>query len=201
MTIKNWYPLPLIDEINDHFSVAPVFTKIDVKNIYYRLWIREGDEWKTDLQTRYGLFEYLVMPFGLTNALVSFQFYIDGVLRQYFDITVIVYLSDVLVFLQNSSQHEEHVQEVFKALLKAGLYAKLSKCLFSVTRIPFLGFILTDNGVLMEGDSISTNLNWQEPESVRDIQSFLGFANFYRRFVKEISRIADPLTDMTNELT
>ncbi len=197
MTIKNRYPLPLIDGILDRLSDARVFTKVDVKNAYYRLQIQEGDEWKTAFQTRYGLFEYLVMPFGLTNAPASFQSYIHGVLRLSLDITVIVYLDDVLVFLCNPSQHDKHVQEVLKALLKAGFYAKLSKCLFSVTRISFLGFILTDKGVEMEEDRISTILDWPEPESVREVQSFLGFANFYRRFVKGFSRIAHPLTETT----
>ncbi len=90
MTIKNRYPLPLIDEISDRLSGARVFTKVDVKNAYYRLRIREGAEWKTAFRTRYGLFEYLVMPFGLTNAPASFQFYIHGVLKPSLDITVIV---------------------------------------------------------------------------------------------------------------
>ncbi len=138
-----------------------------------------------------------MMPFGLTNAPASFQSYIHGVLRPYLDIMVIVYLDDVFVFSRNSSQHEKHVREVLKALLKAGLYAKLSKCLFSVTCIPFFGFILTDKGVEMEEDRISTILNWPEPESVCEVQSFPGFTNFYRRFVKEFSGIAHPLTDTT----
>ncbi len=180
MTIKNRYPLPLIDEILDRLSGARVFTKIDVKNAYYRLRIQEGDEWKTAFRTRYGLFEYLVMPFGLTNAPASFQSFINGVLRPYLEITVVVYLDDVLVFSRNPFQHEKHVQEVLKVLFKARLYAKLSKCLFSVTRILFLGFILTDEGVEMEEDRISTIFNWPEPEFVCEVQSFLGFANFYR---------------------
>ncbi len=180
MTIKNLYPLPSIDEILDRLSGARVFTKVDVKNAYYRLRIRESDECKTAFQTGFELFEYLVMPFGLTNAPASFQSYIHRVLRPYLDIKVIVYLDDVLVFLRNPSQHEKHVREVLKAFFKAGLYAKLSKCLFSVTRTPFLGFILTDKSVEMEEDRISTILNWPEPESVREVQSFLGFANFYR---------------------
>ncbi len=159
MTIKNRYPLPLIDEILDRLSDARVFTKVNVMNAYYRLRIREGDEWKTAFRTRYGLFEYLVMLFGLTNAPASFQSYIHRVLRPYLDITVIVYLDDVLVSSRNPFQHEKHVREVPKALLKAGLYAKLSKCLFSVTRIPFLEFILTDKGVEMKEDRISTILN------------------------------------------
>ncbi len=138
----------MINEILERFSVARVFTKIDVKNAYYRLRIREGDEWKTEFRTRYGLFEYLVMRFGLTNAPASFQSYTNRVLRPYLDITAIVYLDDVFVFSRNPSQHEKHVREVLKTLLKAGLYAKLSKCLFSVTRIHFLGFILTEKKAL-----------------------------------------------------
>ncbi len=197
MTIKNQYPLPLIDEILDRRSGARVFTKVDVKYAYYRLRIREDDEWKTALRTRYGRFEYRVMPFGLTNAPASFQFYIHGVLRPYLDITVIVYLDNVHLSSCNPSQHEKHVREVLKALFKVGLYAKFSKCLFSVTRIPFVGFILTDQSVEMEKDCISTILNWPEPESVREVQSFHAFANFYRRFVKGFSRIAHSLTDMT----
>ena len=187
----------MIDEILDPLSDARVFTKIDLKNAYYRLQIREGDEWKTAFRTRYGLFEYLVMPFRLINAPASFQSYINGALWPCFDITVIVYQDVILVFWRNSSQHKKHAREVFKALLKAGLYAKLSKCLFSVTRILFLAFIVTDERVEMEEDRISTILNWPEPESVREVQSFLGFANFYRQFVKGFSRIAHPLTDTT----
>ena len=103
MTIKTRYPLPLINEILDRLSDARVFTKIDMKNAYYRLRIREGDEWNTAFRTRYGLFKYLLMPFELTNAPTSLQSYINGVLRHYLDITVIVYLYDVLVFLYNLS--------------------------------------------------------------------------------------------------
>ncbi len=103
MTIKNRYLLPLIDEILDRLSGARVFTKVNVKNAYYRLRIREGDKWKTAFRTRYGLLEYLVMPFGLTNAPASFQSYIHRLLRPYLDITVIVYLDDVLVFSPNLS--------------------------------------------------------------------------------------------------
>ncbi len=121
MTKKNQYLLPLIDEILDFLSNARVFTKIDLKNAYYRFWIREDDEWKTAFRTRYGLFEYRVMPFELTNAPASFQSYIHGLLRPYLDITVIVHLDDVFMFLRDSSQYEKHVQKVLKALLKAGL--------------------------------------------------------------------------------
>ncbi len=137
------------------------------------------------------------MQFGLTNAAASFQSYINRVFGPYFVIKVIVYLANVLVFSRNPSQRKKHVWEVLKAFLTVGLYAKSSKCLFSVTRISFPGFILTDKGVETEEYCNSTISNWPEPESVREIQSFLGFAKFYRRFVKVFFRIAHPLTDTT----
>ncbi len=99
----------MINEILDRLSAARGFTKIDVKNAYYRFQIQDGDEWKTAFRTRYGLFEYLVMQFRLTNAPASFQSYISEVLRLYFDITVIVYLDDVFVFSRNHYQHKKHV--------------------------------------------------------------------------------------------
>ncbi len=119
MTIKNRYPLPLIDEILDRLSGAQVFTKVDVKNAYYHLQVREGDELKTAFQIQYGLYEYLVMPFGLINTPISFQSYIHGVLRLHLNITVRVYPDDILVFLRNPSQHQKNVQKVLKALLTA----------------------------------------------------------------------------------
>ena len=101
------------------------------------------------------------------------------------------------MFLRDPIQHKKQVRKVLKALLKAGIYAKLSKCWFSFTRIFFLGFILTDNGVEIEEDRMSTILNWPAPESVFEVQSFLRFANFYFQFVKGFSKIAHPLKDMT----
>lgn len=197
ITQKNRYPLPLIDEIMDRVCGARIFTKIDVRNAYYRIRIREGDEWKTAFRTRYGLYEYLVMPFGLTNAPASFQSYIHEVLREYLDIFVIVFLDDILIYSTEEGQHEQHVRTVLKALLTAGLFAKLPKCLFSVKRVPFLGYVITDTGVEMEADRVSTIVNWPEPESVREVQTFLGFVNFYRRFIQGFSRIAAPLTETT----
>ena len=133
ITMKNHYTLLFINEILHRLNSAQVFTKIDLKNAYYRLCIRGGDEWKTTFRTRYGLYESLVMLFGLTNAIASFQSYIN-------------------MFSRDLSQHEKHVQGVLKALLKAGLNARIRKCLLSVTRLPFLGFIFTDKGVKMEED-------------------------------------------------
>jgi hypothetical protein len=196
ITIKNRYPLPLVGEILDRLSGAKIFTKIDIKNAYYRIRIRKGDEWKTAFRTRYGLYEYLVMPFGLTNAPASFQAYIQEVLREFLDVTVIVFMDDILVFSADPAKHSEHVREVLQALLTAGLYANLDKCLFGVTEVPFLGFVITNQGVAMEQDRVQTITTWPPPASIREIQVFIGFINFYRRFIKAFSRIAAPITEM-----
>ncbi|SLM35363.1 Reverse transcriptase domain [Lasallia pustulata] len=158
ITQKNRYPLPLIDKIMDLVCGARVFTKIDVKNAYYRIRNWEGNEWKTAFRTRYRLYEYLVMLFGLTNAPASFQSYIHGVLREYLDIFVIVFLDDILIYSREESQHEQHIRIVLEALLIAGLFASF-------------------------------------PKSVREVQTFLGFVNFYRKFIQGFSCIATPLTE------
>ncbi len=196
MTIKNQYLFPLVDIIFHRLNGAWVFIKIDMKNAYYRLWMQEGDEWKTAFRTRYGVIEHLVVPFGLKNAPASLQSYIDRLFKPYLQIKVIVYLNDVLLSSCNSSQNKKDFQDVLKAFFKNGLYAKLNKCLFSVTRILFIGFILTDKGVEIEEDCISTIFNHPEIESVCEVESFLGFANFYCRFVKRFSRMEYPLTDI-----
>ena len=137
------------------------------------------------------------MPFGLTNTPASFQSYIHGVLRKYLDIFVIVFLDDILIYSREESQHEQHVRTVLEALLTAGLFMKLSKCLFSVKRMPFLGYVITNTRVEMEMDRISSIVNWPEPESVCEVQTFLGFVNFYQRFIEGFSCIAAPLTEAT----
>ena len=140
ITVKNRYPLPLITEALDRLSGAKIFSKLDIKDAYHRIRIRAGDEWKTAFQTQFGLFEYLVLPFGLTNAPASFQSYINRALSEYLNIFCIVYLNDVLIYSETEAEHVEHVQKILTQLLKFKLYVKLSKCMFHVTEIDFLGF-------------------------------------------------------------
>ena len=149
---KNQYSLLLINKIMNHVCGAQIFTKIDVQNAYYYIYIHKGDEWKTAFCTQYGLYKYLIMPFSLTNAPVSFQSYIHKVLHEYLNISVIVFLDDILIYSMEESQHKQHVRIVLKALLVVELFMKLSKCLFSVKCVPFLRYIITDTGVEMEAD-------------------------------------------------
>ena len=159
--------------------------------------IRKGDEWKTAFRTQYGHFEYQVMPFGLTNAPASFQGYINKIFVEKLDIFVIVYLDDILIYTKDDGDgHVAAVQWVLEQLRKFSLYANLKKCRFHQDEVWFLGYVVSSKGIRMEDEQIEAVKQWPEPQSVRDIQVFLGFANFYRRFIQGFSRIAAPLTSM-----
>ena len=130
VTVKNRYPLPLITEIMDRVTGAQYFSKIDLKDAYYRLRIKAGDEWKTAFRTRYGHYEFMVVPMGLTNSPATFQAYINQTLRGLVDDFCIVYLDDILVFSKTQEEHAEHLRRICERLREAELYVKPSKCQF-----------------------------------------------------------------------
>ena len=201
LTIKNRYPLPLIGESLDRLSWAKRFTQLDLTSAYHQMRIKEGDKWKTAFQTRYGHFKYQVMPFGLSNVPASFQGYINKILAKKLDIFVIVYLDDILIYTEDPGQgHVEAVRWVLDVLRRHGLFANLKKCRFHKDEVRFLGYIVSAQGVRMEDERIEAVKNWPEPTSVRNIQVFIGFANFYRRFIRGFSRIAAPLTSLLKQL-
>jgi hypothetical protein len=196
ITVKDRTPLPLISETLDRLSGAQVFSALDLKDAYYRIPIKKGDEWKTAFRTRYGHFEYLVMPFGLTNAPATFQAYINKALAGYLDEFCVVYLDDILIYSKNNEEHTRHLRLVLERLRKYGLYANRKKCHFYTDSVDFLGFVVSNQGVSMDVRRVETIADWPSPTSYKDIQQFLGFANFYRRFIKDYSRIARPLTSL-----
>ena len=203
ITIINQYPLFLIGKSLNRLDQARRFTHLDLTNAYHRMRIREGDKWKTAFRTQYNHFEYQVMPFGLSNAPATFQGYVNKILAEKLDIFVIVYLDDILIYTEDPGQpHVEAVRWVLDQLRKYSLFANLKKCRFHQDEVCFLGYIVSSKGISMEAKRIEVVRKWPEPKSVRDIQVFLGFANFYRRFIQGFSRIAAPLTSMlktTNE--
>ena len=135
------------------------------------------------------------MPFGLTNVLGSFQGYVNKILAEKLNIFVIVYLDDILIYTKDPGKaHVEAVQWILKVLKKYGLYANLKKCRFHKDEVRFLGFVVSRDGIRMEEERIDAVKKWPEPQSVQDIQVFIGFANFYQRFIKGFSKIAAPLT-------
>ncbi|KAH7492800.1 hypothetical protein FOMA001_g2149 [Fusarium oxysporum f. sp. matthiolae] len=198
-TIKDRTPLPLITELKDRLQGKKIFTALDLKGAYNLIRIKEGDEWKTAFRTRFGLFEYLVMPFGLTNAPATFQRMINSVLRQYLDIFVVCYLDDILIFSDNEEEHREHVHKVLRKLQDAKLLVEPEKSHFHVTKVDFLGHTITPGEIRMEQKKISAVAEWKVPTNVKETQAFLGFANYYRRFIKRFSKIAIPLTELTKK--
>ena len=197
LTIKNRYPLPLIGKSLDRLGWAKRFTQLDLTRAYHQMRIKEGDEWETAFQIRYGHFEYQVMPFGLSNAPASFQGYINKILAEKLNIFVIVYLDDILIYTEDHSQgHVEAVWWVLDLLRKNGLFTNLKKCQFHKNEVRFLEYVVSSQGIWMEDKRIEAVRNWPKPKSVRDIQVFIGFANFYRRFIWGFSKIAAPLTSM-----
>lgn len=193
VTIKNRYPIPLISEILDRLSGAKVFTKLDLKNAYHRIRIKAGDEWKTAFRTRYGHFEYLVMPFGLANAPATFQSYINKALAEYVDVICIVYMDDILIYSDDRETHVRDVCAVLARLKAFDLYCNLKKCKFFVNEVDFLGFIVGTQGIRMDPARVETIQRWPVPTEYTHIQIFLGFCNFYRRFIEAYSRISAPL--------
>jgi len=161
--------------------------------------IAKGDEWKTAFWTRYSAFEWSVMPFGLTNALASFQRFMNDLFSDLLDVCIVVYLDDILIYSNDITQHREHVKEVLKRLQKAGLYVKAEKCEFHSDSVEYLGYVLSPFGLTISDAKVKTIQEWPEPKKVKDIQSFLGFANFYRCFIFNYSNIVIPLTRLTRK--
>ena len=145
-------------------------------------------------RTWYGHFEYMVMPFGLANAPATFQAYINRALAGLVDVTCIMYIDDILIYFKDPKAHRWHVTEVLERLRKHGLYVKLSKCKFSTDAVEFLGYMIGPDSVAMESSRVEMILKWPVPCTYREIQVFLGFTNFYRRFIANYSRIATPFT-------
>lgn len=156
-----------------------MFTQLDLRDAYHRIRIKEGDEWKTAFHTRYGHYEYLVMLFGLVNTPATFQAYINHVLSDLLDVCAVAYLDDILIYSANVADHVQHVCQIFEQLRKYWLYAKMSKCRFHVDTVNFLGFMVNPKGIFMEESWVQSIKDWPEPTCIRDIQVFLGFANFY----------------------
>jgi len=149
ITIKDRYPLPLIQEIQDRIQGSIYFTKYDITNIYNRLRIKENDEWKTVFRTKYGYYEYTVMPFGLTNTPAVFQRFIFSVLEKYLDIFVIVYLDDILVFSKTMEKYIQYNKKVLQKLREAKVILKLKKYKFHVQETDFLGYVISNRGFSM----------------------------------------------------
>jgi hypothetical protein len=179
ITRKNRYPLPLVADLLNCVQGCKHFTALYLKNAYNLVRVRKGDEWKTAFRTHLGLFEYMVMLFGLTNAPAVFQAFIQDMLHELLDISCVVYLNNILIFSRTQAEHNINTHRVLERLQAAGLYANAKKCEFNRSKVAYLGYIIGVDGVKMDLKKLDTIRDWPKPHLVWDIQSFLGFTNFY----------------------
>ncbi|KAD7476918.1 hypothetical protein E3N88_00054 [Mikania micrantha] len=199
LTIKNRYPLPRIDDLFDQLQGAQYFSKIDLRSGYHQLRIQEEDIPKTAFRTRYGHYEFMVMPFGLTNAPAVFMDLMNRVCKPYLDQFVIVFIDDILIYSKNKKEHEQHLKTVLELLKEEQLYAKFSKCEFWLREVQFLGHVINSDGIHVDPAKIEAIKNWDVPTTPTEIRSFLGLAGYYRRFISNFSKIALPLTKLTQK--
>ncbi len=198
--IKNRYSLSLISETLNHLSQVKIFIKLDIIFTFNRLWIEEEDKVLIIFRMQFELFKYLVMLFNLCNELISFQKYINNTLHKHLDKFYITYLNDILIYLNNEFKHEIHVKLILQKLQEANLQMNIIKCKFHVIQVLYLELIIIIKKIKMNSFKINIIVNWLTLINVKDIQSFLDFANFYKRFIYNYSRIANSLTCLIRKI-
>ncbi|GKC75221.1 reverse transcriptase domain-containing protein [Tanacetum coccineum] len=199
LTIKNRYPLPKIDDLFSQLQGSSVYSKIDLRSGYHQLRVRDEDIPKTAFRTRYGHYEFQVMPFGLTNAPAVFMDLMNRVCKPYLDKFVIVFIDDILIYSHDKEEHANHLRIILELLRKEKLYAKFSKCDFWIRIVQFLGHLIDSQGLHVDPAKIEAVKNWTSPTTPTEVRQFLGLAGYYRRFIEGFSKIAKPLTKLTQK--
>jgi hypothetical protein len=200
ITIKDSFPLPLILDIRDQTQGSDWFTKLDLRGAYNLVRMAIGEEWKTAFRTAEGLYEFMVMPFGLSNAPGTFQRLVNHVLNEFLGVFCVVYLDDILIFTKGTlAKHIQHVRQVLARLRDHKLLVKGEKCEFHKKEVAYLGSIISTTGFRMDPAKIQAIADWPIPTRVKDVQAFLGLANYNRRFIKGFSEVAAPLTELTKK--
>ena len=199
-TIKNNYPLPLISDVLENIGIKKLFTKIDLRWGYNNIRIKEGDEWKAVFTMPEGSFKPTVMFFGLTNSPATFQAIMNELLRDLINTgKVAAFIDNVIVGTEIEEGHDELVAEVIKRLEENDLYVKPEKCRWKVREVGFLGVVIGPEGIKMEEEKVKGILEWPTPKCVKDVQKFLGLANYYRWFIEGFASIARPLYNMVKK--
>ncbi|GJP58297.1 hypothetical protein CLOP_g23003 [Closterium sp. NIES-67] len=200
-TIKNKYLIPRIDVLLDQLRGATIFSKLDLRSGYWQIRMADNSIHKTAFRSRYGSYEYWVMPFGLTNAPATFQAEMNHILRPLLDECEVVYLDDILIYSRDMKQHVEHLRRVFEILRRERFYVKLSKSEFALEKVQFLGHMVSVQGVHVDPKKIEAIRTWKTLENVKELQQFLGFANYYKRFVPQYAKLAAPPTNLLKKNT
>ena len=198
--VKNNYLLPLISDLIDSIGKKKVFTKMNLHWSYNNIRIKEGDEWKAAFSMPEESFKLMVMFFGLTNSPTTFQAIMNDLLRDLVvEEKVVVFIDDVMVATETEEGYNEIVKEMLRKLEENDLFVKPEKYVWKVREVKFLGVIIGEDGVRMEKEKVQGVIEWPVPKSVKDVQKFLGLANYYRWFVKDFAKIVRPLHEMTRK--
>ncbi|WVZ63441.1 hypothetical protein U9M48_013075, partial [Paspalum notatum var. saurae] len=196
LTIKNRFPMPVIEEILEELGQAKYFTKLDMKSCYHRVRMASQDEYKTAFKTHHGHYQFKVMPFGLTNAPATFQCIMNEVLSPFLWKFVLVFLDDILIYSKSLEDHLKHLSLVLDKLKEHQFYLKHSKCSFGQTSVEYLGHVISMDGVGTDPQKTTAMVNWPRPASMTELRAFLGLTGYYRRFVQHYGHLTKPLTQI-----
>jgi hypothetical protein len=194
LTLKDKFPIPVVDELFDELHGARFFTKLDLRSGYHQVRMHPDDIAKTVFRTHHGHLEFVVMPFGLTNPPATFQALMNDVLRPYLRRFVLVFFDDILIYSTSWAEHLQHIAIVFNELRAHRLHLKRSKCSFGMASVAYLGHVISTDGVAMDGDKVAAVVAWPTPHSPRALRGFLALAGYYRKFIRDFGLIASPLT-------
>ena len=196
LTVKNKYPLPRIDDLFDQLAGAQVFTSLDLMSGYHQIRLKPEDCDKTAFRTPLGLYQFEVLSFGLANAPATFQAVMNDVFNDLLGKFVLVYMDDILVFSSTKAQHLGHVRAVLQTLREKKLFAKLSKCAFEKPELNFLGFLVSRDGIKIDPAKAVIVEQWPRPQTIQDVQRFVGLCNYFKKFIQGYGELAAPLTNL-----